>query len=304
MFEAEEPDFQRAQHPQLLISNESSWRQQRLDNARASAAFLASQGPFLNSAAIVELHRIQNNQIYSHAGKLLGQRWNPWFDPDDSLSYFALCSKARIPTELLLLDAQMLELTAKPLSDPEKISALTFQCARLYAIHPFNDGQKRIVRSLIAHYARCLGFPGRTGLDQGVPIPESDVAQAVFSDMPGHFAAAIAKSLHAPVSPLAFNPKSLAPFRILPTRINTALIPAETLKSCIEKFRATQFANYPIVEAILPIDQELAHSRLSPESLNRAAPAPVSPLHATVHLNLMAKEKKLDIPSLPSPFSL
>ena len=262
MFEADitrDPFQEGRKSPHLLIHDRAQFFSQYRDNLVEGQAFLAQiDEPFLKFTQIRHLHRLLNQNLYSHAGKIEGLRYNPYFD--DGQSYFCMASGHRLPVEVQLLDRQMETLLTHSQSAADKIRILAFQMLRVYSIHPFDDGNKRIIRSLAQHFAQRSGIVAPIGLDNGVCISSTAITQAIKGENLGPFTKQLAENIHAEqigIRPDSFAGLEMSRFSILPVTINHKMLSQEVFDECKDTFEQHEFADYPVLEENLPLDLEL-----------------------------------------------
>ena len=160
------------------------------ENSLNVEKYLSSKSSILKGPEIQKLHLLLNKDIARDAGVINGKGHLPFFDKDGKKD---MVEGRRLFQELKLLDLQTKRLMLIAGSNKEeKIKAICFQAMRLFAIHPFNDANKRIVKLLLGNFLQK-----ELNLKQIIPmqeIPQKVINQAVRGNNIGPFAQAICEN--------------------------------------------------------------------------------------------------------------
>ena len=101
------------------------------------------------------LHLLRNQEMNNYAGVINGDRFNPGFtEIEDKSKVSGTCGPQRLPSELALLDDQLSLMRAGAKTAEDRMKVNVFMSLRMFAIHPFNDGNKRLFRDMLGHYLK------------------------------------------------------------------------------------------------------------------------------------------------------
>ena len=150
MFADRQLSFENIKADGDLKLSEDEYLSQVADNTVATEKALRTRKSVLKSTDYQKLHQIMNFGIDNNAGIIDGQRRLKFFDERGQRN---MVDGERIHQELRLLDQQMKELMRRAGdSKEEKVKVVAIQAMRLFAIHPFNDANKRMVKLLIRNF--------------------------------------------------------------------------------------------------------------------------------------------------------
>ena len=182
------------------------------DNALNVEKYLSRKGSILKGPEIQKLHFLLNKNIARDAGVINGKRHLPFFDKEGKKD---MVEGKRIFQELKLLDLQTQKLMKLAgTNKEEKIKVACFQAMRLFAIHPFNDANKRIVKLLVGNFLQK-----EMKLSSKIPwkeIPQKVINQAVRGNNIGPFAKAICENYGLDYDPNKISDIELTSYKIYP----------------------------------------------------------------------------------------
>ncbi|MCM8526981.1 MAG: Fic family protein [Lentisphaeraceae bacterium] len=182
------------------------------DNALDVEKYLSKKDSILKGPEIQKLHFLLNKNVARDAGAINGKRHLPFFDKEGKKD---MVEGRRIFQELKLLDLQTQKLMKLAgTNKEEKIKVACFQAMRLFAIHPFNDANKRIVKLLIGNFLQK-----ELQLTSKIPwkeIPQKVINQAVRGNNIGPFAKAICENYGLDYDPNKISDIELTPYKIYP----------------------------------------------------------------------------------------
>ena len=212
MFADREVSFEEIKERNDLGISLNDYVESIADNALNVEKYLSSKGSVLKGPEIQKLHLLLNNNIARDAGVINGKRHLPFFDKGGKKD---MVEGKRIFQELKLLDLQTKKLMALAGNKKEeKIKVACFQVMRLFAIHPFNDANKRIVKLLIGNF-----LEKELNLNASIPwkeIPQKVINQAVRGNNIGPFARAICENYGLEYDPNKISDLELTPYKIYP----------------------------------------------------------------------------------------
>lgn len=167
--------------------------------------FLKTQKtPYLNSAQVIQVHKIAFRNISISAGKFTAKQ--------NLFGGRVGAPPATIKKEMALLDMQMKSLWNNAKNQADKVKAIAFQHARLAAIHGFTDGTGRVGRIAMdfALY-KTIGHPPTMSVDRQEYIEA--VGMAIEHNNIGRLANVLAKRFE-----LEFENSDIhiSPYRIAP----------------------------------------------------------------------------------------
>ena len=150
MFEDKEINYQELKLETKLNLSEDEYVMQVADNALSLEIELSKKPSVLRSSELQNLHRTMGQKVDKNAGIINGLRHLPFFDKKGKRD---MADGNRLIQELKLLDQQTSSLMKRAGKNPEeKLKAICTQAMRLFAIHPFNDGNKRMVKLMISNF--------------------------------------------------------------------------------------------------------------------------------------------------------
>lgn len=232
MFADRELTFEELLEEKSLSLNEEDYIMQLSDNTLTVEIALSSKGPVLTATECQQLHQMMNNKVDKCAGIIDGNRHLKFFDKNGKRN---MADGARLKQELKLLDQQTEQLMKMAGNDKEeKIKAVCIQAMRLFSIHPFNDGNKRIVKTMLRHFMekefRVLKKASWKA------IPRKVINQAVRGNNIGPFARAVCAIYNVPYAPHKITETEISPYRIFPNTGNkTYSIKKELVNSLLRK---------------------------------------------------------------------
>ena len=182
------------------------------DNALDVEKYLSRKGAILKGPEIQKLHFLLNKNVARDAGVINGKRHLPFFDKEGKKD---MVEGKRIFQELKLLDIQTKKLMKLAGNNKEeKIKVACFHVMRLFAIHPFNDANKRIVKLLIGNFLQK-----EMKLTFKIPwkeIPQKVINQAVRGNNIGPFARAVCENYGIEYNPDKISDIELTTYEIYP----------------------------------------------------------------------------------------
>ncbi|MCM8541206.1 MAG: Fic family protein [Lentisphaeraceae bacterium] len=190
--------------------SEEEYVNQSADNALSVEIFLSHKNPILKVDDCKILHATMNCGVDKNAGIINGKRRLGFFDNNGLRN---MVDGPRLALELKLLDSQTKELMNQAKNNKEdKIKALCIQAMRLFSIHPFNDANKRIVKTLIRHF-----------MEKEFKIhikPEwNDISQKVLNQaVRGNNIGPLARKI-CEIYKIDYNPKKIGEIEISPFKI-------------------------------------------------------------------------------------
>ena len=212
MFADREVSFEEIKERNGLGISLNDYVESIADNALNVEKYLSSKGSVLKGPEIQKLHLLLNNNVARDAGVINGKRHLPFFDKGGKKD---MVEGKRIFQELKLLDLQTKKLMALAGNKKEeKIKVACFQVMRLFAIHPFNDANKRIVKLLMGNF-----LEKELNLKASIPwkeIPQKVINQAVRGNNIGPFAKAICDNYGLDYDSYKISDIELTPYKIYP----------------------------------------------------------------------------------------
>ena len=289
----------------LLVHSEKEYRKQRYANDEAIKQYLDDRSllSYLSSHDLAWINQKNFHGLRSDANdQFTGQRYCHYLDPDQ-LGPFALPSHARSRRELEVLDEQMKEMEFSPdrhghdvaMRNADEVRLLAFQIARFFAIHPFDDANKRTIQAALTHFAISRGH---IAADQDLVfagVPLFTVTQAIFGDNIGPLAKALSCAMHLDqhpdpdkrVNPALFVETEFSRFSVRPRLHEAHTFDPHQLAQVLRYFKYEKATPNPEFFAELDqrfslpeeatrrdvINAELDHARLRPENAIAAAGA-------------------------------
>ena len=212
MFADRKVSFEEIKETHGLCISLSDYIESVADNALDVEKYLSRKGSILKGPEIQKLHLLLNKNVARDAGVINGKRHLPFFDKEGKKD---MVEGKRIFQELKLLDLQTQKLMKLAgASKEEKIKVACFQAMRLFAIHPFNDANKRIVKLLVGNFLQK-----ELRLTSKIPwkeIPQKVINQAVRGNNIGPFAKAICENYGLDYDPNKISDIELTPYKIYP----------------------------------------------------------------------------------------
>lgn len=221
-----------------LKLTEDEFVQQTAENALSVEIFLSGKKSILNVQDCQDLHKIMNQKVDENAGVINGKRWLSFFNNNGHRN---MVVGNRLKKELSLLDLQVRKLMKRAGNSKEdKIKALCIHAMRLFSIHPFNDGNKRIVKTMIRHYIekefKILKRP------QWKDISRKVINQAVRGNNIGPLARNVCDSFNINYNPQKISEIEISPYRIYPdTGKKTYTLGKELRRATIRLGEGTTF---------------------------------------------------------------
>ena len=212
MFEDRKISFEEIKETHGLSISLSDYIESISDNALDVEKYLLRKGSILKGPEIQKLHFLLNKNVAKDAGVINGKRHLPFFDKEGKKD---MVEGRRIFQELKLLDLQTEKLMKLAgTSKEEKIKVACFQAIRLFAIHPFNDANKRIVKLLIGNFLQK-----ELKLTSKIPwkeIPQKVINQAVRGNNIGPFTKVICENYGLDYDPNKISDIELTSYKIYP----------------------------------------------------------------------------------------
>jgi hypothetical protein len=187
-------------------SSEDEYLRRMTENGVDIQMYLMDKPALLKSEDICEIQSLMHRNIFKR-GDINGKRSLGFFN--DSTGKEQMCPGSKILHELDVLDAQIDELENKAVTKEDKFMVACFSAMRVFTIHPSNDGNKRIVKTMMNHAVKCL-FPSvKAPVWQS--IDKNIIKQAVFGNNIGPFMQEMKKlySLDIDLENIAITPFSV-----------------------------------------------------------------------------------------------
>lgn len=214
MFEDREITYKELRSDTQLNLSEDEYVMQVADNALALEIALNAKPSILKSNDCQKLHRIMGRKIDENAGIINGLRHLPFFDKKGKRN---MADGSRLIQELKLLDKQTDTLMKRAGKDPEeKIKAVCTQAMRLFAIHPFNDANKRMVKLMLTNFMEKEFKLKVTQRPAWKEISRKIINQAVRGNNIGPFAREVCDLYGISYDPQKITEVELSAFRIYP----------------------------------------------------------------------------------------
>lgn len=212
MFADRELTFEELKEEKSLSLNEEEYIMQLSDNALTVEIALSSKAAVLKTADCQQLHQMMNAKVDKCAGIINGNRHLKFFDKNGKRN---MADGARLKQELKLLDQQTDQLMKMAGNDKEeKIKAVCIQALRLFSIHPFNDGNKRIVKTMLRHFIeKEFKIMKRS---KWKTIPRKVINQAVRGNNIGPFAREVCAIYNIPYAAHKITETEISPYKIYP----------------------------------------------------------------------------------------
>ena len=214
MFEDKQVTYETLQKNYNLDLSKEEYVMQVADNTLSLEIALSSKPPVLKTEDIRKLHWIMGQNIDSNAGIINGNRHLPFFDKEGKRD---MVDGQRLTQELKLLDKQT-EILLKKAGDnkEEKIKAICIQAMRLFAIHPFNDANKRTVKMLLSHYLEKEFGLKPHQRPKWTEISQKTINQAVRGNNIGPFARKVCEIYGIQYNPARITEFEISSFKIYP----------------------------------------------------------------------------------------
>lgn len=261
-----------------IAKSESQWleySQRNRDGVAARIDELSQTRQYLRCNELVDLHQLRNRDLYEGAGEVTCYRYNGNLD-HFSKGHFSLPTRLRTELEFDLLNRQM-EILVEAIREPEdEIRVLAFQLARFYALHPFDNGNKRLVRDLIDHFIASHQPDAINGLKRGQGFPETLIIQAVYGDNIAPLCRALCQTMlgQSRYQVETFAEIELTRFRVAPITIELDQMSPRQRRTSMRLFEIHGIPTWPVREPFRKLDVELAIATRR-QDIAIAAPGPL-----------------------------
>ena len=234
MFEDKEITYNDLQLAAHLNQSEDDYVMQVADNALSVEIALSRKPSVLKARDCQELHKIMGHKIDENSGLINGNRHLPFFDKKGKRD---MADGKRLIQELKLLDKQTDELMKRAGQDPEeKVKAVCTQAMRLFAIHPFNDANKRMVKLMISNFMEKELKLKVSEIPQWKEISRKVINQAVRGNNIGPFAREVCDLYGINYDPKKITEVELSAYKIYPdTGKKTYSLKEEMKRSVLRK---------------------------------------------------------------------
>ena len=228
MFEDRLVSYEKLKENYKLNLSEEEYIMQIADNALSLEIALSTKEAVLKSEDLRKLHWIMGQNIDTHAGVINGRRHLPFFNKQGKRD---MVDGRRLTQELKLLHKQTKLLIKKAGDDKEeKIKAICIQAMRLFAIHPFNDANKRTVKMLLSHYLEKEFGLKPHQRPKWTEIPQKTINQAVRGNNIGPFARKVCEIYGIRYNPAKITEFEISSFKIYPDTGSEIFSDKEELK--------------------------------------------------------------------------
>jgi len=205
-------ELQKTMEANKIALTEEEYLMQNADNALSFEIELNDKESVLKVNDCQQLHAIMCKGIGRDAGIINGNRHLKFFDKNDERD---MADGERLVQELKLLDLQTKKLMKLAGNDrEEKIKTICFQALRLFAIHPFNDANKRISKTILSHFFHKEFGAGNNATWNN--ISPKIINQAIRGNNIGPFTRAVCETYGVGFDPHKITETELSTYRIYP----------------------------------------------------------------------------------------